>query len=187
MYKSENTHTAWLAKIFLFSFVYLSQKSCHCRQRTLEKWQESLTRCWACACMCMCVHCVHVVCQQTYDTPHYWGSHTYLICLITDSFDVGFSPSSWYPVNYFSIVHIIARNFSPSSLIWLLPSKNHWVTKTFKTSDIIGWRWCRCCNMKSSWVDRNASMILPASNCLIGDTHEGTRSCGVKLKRDTSK
>lgn len=106
-----------------------------------------------CGCACVCKW----ACHHIYDAT--LREAIYLICLITDSFDVGFSPSSWYSVNYLAIVHIIASNFSPSSLIWLLPSKNHRVTKTFKTSDITGWRWCRCFDRNSKWVDRNAFMI----------------------------
>lgn len=126
-------------------------------------------------------------CHHMYDTPHYRRSHAYLICLITDSFDVCFSPSSWYPINYLSIVHVIASNFSTSTLIWLLPSKNHWVTKTFKTSDIIGWRWCRCCNIKSSWVDRNASIMLHIFHLFHWCMREGHRSCSIKRKHDTDQ
>ena len=123
---------------------------------------------------------IRILHWQFFTTSTTWEAHrrphTYLICLITDGFDVGFSPSSWYPVDYFTIVHIIARNFSPSSLIWLLPSKNHWITKTFETGDVTGWRWWCCCNMKSLWVDRTASVILRPSNCFIDAMREGTRS-----------
>lgn len=71
---SENMHPTWLAKLLLFIFIYLSQKSCHCRQRTLEKWHESSTRFWACACVRMCVNAVCQLQKATClpYTPHHW-------------------------------------------------------------------------------------------------------------------
>lgn len=143
MYESENISPAWLAILILSIKGYLLQSHASVDNEHLQNDTNPLTG----------PGCAHAsISPFTRCVMDQRDEFAHLVRCIADGLDVGFPPFSWYPTNHLTIVHIIACNLCPSSRIWLLPSKNHWVPKTFKTSDVIGRRRHGCGEMNSSWV-----------------------------------
>lgn len=115
-----------------------------------------------------------------------WKSNSYPVSPLTNSFYVSFFPLPRFPTNNFSVVHIIASYFSPTNTFGLFPSKNHWITNTFKHSDVIWWRWSSCFRAKCLLLEQNnivsqANIYMNVFRLILGFSLQGKSSQSLEI------